>query len=113
MIFRLVDDADSSFRQAGGYGGTLSDSTNVTAELFAQAFDQGVNLTGFAFGNQFHVAIVDVANGADKGEVGGQMDGGHAKTYALDVPGKENDASLGHGYQRETGSGLYAGVAQN
>jgi hypothetical protein len=100
MIFRLMDDADAPLGQASGDGGTLSDGTNVTAELFAQTYEKGVDLARVAFGDEFDIAIVEVADGAGEGEIGSQLEGGHTEPHALNVPGEEDDASLGHDYQR-------------
>ena len=108
-----MEDVDSRSRRGGGQGGTLRDGTYVTGKLFAQAFDEGINLPGFALGDQFDVAVVEIADGAGEGEIGGKLDGGHAKTHALNMAGKENDASLGHGIQIETGRELYSGMGQN
>ncbi len=53
--------------------------------MFAQAGDQSVNVRGFAFDNQFDAAIFKVSDVSRQRQSLGKLNGGHAKTDALNA----------------------------
>jgi hypothetical protein len=81
--------------------------------LFAQAVEENVDVEGIALGDKFDVAVVEVADGTGEGEISGEMDGGHTKSYTVDPAGEEDDATFGHGSERCGNRRLYAGVTGN
>lgn len=74
--------------------------------MFAEAADEGIYFPGFAFHDQFNAAIVQISDCPGEGKPLSQVDGSHAKSDALDTPGKQNGAFFRHG-GLEPGGELY------
>lgn len=74
--------------------------------MFAEAVHEGVYFPSFAFRDQFNAAIVQISDRPGEGKPLGQMDGRHAKSDALNAPGKQNRAFFRHG-GLEPGGELY------
>jgi len=95
---KLVYDMDAGADVADDSAGVLYHITYERAKMFAEAFDQGVDVGRFAFKDEFHAAVIEVADGTGQGEVFTELHSGHAKADSLDAAAeKDRSTNFGHG----------------